>query len=710
MRKKLFTLITLAGILYISQGCKQFSQKGYSYPETKKVDTIDTYFGHQVADPYRWLEDDQSAETKLWVEEQNKVTNAFLQKIPFRENIKTRLKDVWTYARQSTPKRKGDYQFYYRNDGTQNHSVLYVKKDGEDGERVLIDPNLFSDDGTISLASVSASKDGKFVAYAISKGGSDWREVFVKNVETGENLDDHLMWVKFSGFSWDKGGFYYNRYDAPASGSELSQKNTNQKVYYHKLNTKQDTDKLVHADPDNPQRNFDTAVDDSENYLLLSTSQSTKGNTLLIKDLKKNKDWLVADDNFITSSNYITTVNNQIWILTNNDAPKYRLMSINPEKPAREYWSEIIAETENVLKGISVSRDYIIAHYMTDVQSKLKVFDKKGLFLSDIELPQTGSVNSIETNKTNNIIYYSFNAYTVPEQVISYDIDNKKENKEFIPNVDFNPDNYETKLVFITAQDGAQIPLSIVHKKGLLLNSANPTLLYGYGGFNIVYPPRFDARLVPWLENGGVYVNAHIRGGGEYGEEWYRAGIKMNKQRVFDDFILAAEKLIEMGYTSNKKLAIIGGSNGGLLVGAVANQRPDLFKVALPAVGVMDMLRYQKFTIGWAWAGDYGRSDDSEEMFRYIYAYSPLHNIPSTKNFPAVLVTTADHDDRVVPAHSFKYIATLQEKYKGKRPVMIRIETKAGHGAGKPISMQIEEVADRWAFALYNMGESYQKD
>jgi prolyl oligopeptidase len=678
-----------------------------TYPTTIKVDSIDTYFGHQVADPYRWLENDQSPETKAWVEAQNNVTNTYLQKIPFRENIKKRLQSVWSYTRQTAPIKKGDNQFYYRNNGTQNHSVLYVKNIIDSTERVLIDPNTFSDDGTISLGSISISKDGKYVAYAISKGGSDWREVYVKEVETGVDLPDQLNWVKFSDFSWDKDGFYYNRYEAPAEGSELSQTNTNQKVYYHTLNTSQNKDLLVHQDAEFPEHNFGVEVDETGDYLLLSTSQSTKGNTLAIQNKSSKSQWTLADNDFLTSSEYITTVDGQFWVLTNYDASRYRVMAINPTAPELVNWIEVIPEESDLLKEVSVSRDFIVAHYMVDVQSKLKVFDKKGKFLFDIKTPESGGVSSLEANGKDNQIYFTFNSYTVPEQVLSFNLENQTLQTEFVPKVDFASDDYETKLIFVEAQDGAQVPMTIVHKKGLQLNGNNPTLLYGYGGFNVIYPPRFDPRLVPWLENGGIYVNAHIRGGGEYGDGWYTSGIKMNKQRVFDDFVLVAEKLIEKGYTNSEKLAIFGGSNGGLLVGAVANQRPDLFKVVLPAVGVMDMLRYQYFTIGWAWAGDYGRSDDSEEMFNYLHAYSPLHNIPTTNKFPAVLVTTGDHDDRVVPAHSFKYIATLQEKYTGSNPLLIRIETKAGHGAGKPISMQIDEVADRWAFVLFNMGETY---
>ncbi|WP_026473579.1 prolyl oligopeptidase family serine peptidase [Alkaliflexus imshenetskii] len=706
--KILYTPFFLILMLVVfTSACKQKVNPTFSYPITTKVDTVDFYFGHAVADPYRWLEDDMAAETKAWVNAQNNVTNSFLNSIPFRDDIKKRLADVWSYTRQNAPKLKGDYIFYSRHDGVNNHAVFYAKNIKDGIERVLINPNLFSEDGTTSLAATSISNDGKYVAYAISKGGSDWREVFIREVATGIDLNDHLKWIKFSGLSWDEEGFYYNRYDEPMTGSELSASNENQKVFYHKLGQSQSENRLVFEDPKFPQRNFSAQTDETNRYLLLSTRQSTQGNTLAIKDLKSSGKWIEADNDFTTSNSYVATVNNQIWVLTNNEAPRYRLMAINPRNAAVENWTEIIPETGDVLSAVNTTANFIIAHYIVDVESKLKVFDKKGTHLFDVELTDSGTVSGLETFTDDDKIYFNFASYTLPDKVYAYELKSRALSVEFEPDVEFDSDSFETKRVFVEAQDGAQVPLFIVHKKGMVLDGNNPALLYGYGGFNVVQMPRFDARLIPWLENGGIYISAHIRGGGEYGESWYRAGIRKNKQRVFDDFILAAEYLIKSGYTNSTKLAIMGGSNGGLLVGAVANQRPELFRVALPAVGVMDMLRYQYFTIGWAWAGDYGRSDDSEEMFKYLYAYSPLHNIPQGNIYPATMVTTADHDDRVVPAHSFKYIAALQESYSGTNPVVIRIETKAGHGAGKPISMQIDEVADRWAFTLYNMGLQY---
>lgn len=707
MKAKLTMALTVIFILVMITACKQKSS--IQYPTTAKVDSVDIYFGHKIADPYRWLEDDNSAETKEWVKAQNKVTNQYLNRIPFKEKIKKRLSEVWTYERLSAPSKKGDNLFYYKHDGVKNHPILYVKNSNTQEEKILIDPNLFSEDGTTSLAGASVSENGKYIAYAISKGGSDWREVYIREVESTKDLEDHLQWIKFSDLSWDTHGFYYSRYDEPKQGGELSASNTFQKVFYHKMGTPQSQDKIVYQDLEKSQQTYSTKVSDNNEFLLLYTGESTQGNTVLIKNLKKNSNWVLSDSNIVSETYYIATIGNQLIFLTNQDAPRYKLVAVNPQQPEIGNWKDLIPEEGDVLKEATVTQDYIIAHYMVDAQSQLKVYDRQGNFLHNIELPtSTGAVTGIEPIKDRNKIYYTFTSYTIPHRVIEYNIENKESTSYFEPKVDFNPEEYVTKLVFVAAEDGAQIPLHIVHKKGLSLNGQSPTLLYGYGGFNIVYQPGFDVRILPWLENGGVYVNAHIRGGGEYGDGWYRGGIKMQKQRVFDDFILAAEYLIDTGYTKPEKLAIMGGSNGGLLVGAVANQRPELFKVALPAVGVMDMLRYQYFTIGWAWAGDYGRSDDSPEMFSYLLSYSPLHNIPKGNIFPATLITTADHDDRVVPAHSFKYAATLQENYSGENPVLIRIETKAGHGAGKPVSMQIEEVADKWAFTLYNMGVDFK--
>lgn len=707
MKTKLTTTLFIIFTISLIMSCKQ--KTSLKYPKATKVDSTDIYFGIEIADPYRWLENNNSTETKEWINAENKITNQYLNQIPFKNKIKNRLTEVWAYEKLSTPSKKGDYIFYYKHDGAQNHPILYVKNIHTQDEKVLIDPNLFSDDGTTSLAGTSVSIDGKHIAYSISKGGSDWREVFVLEVESGDKLTDHLKWIKFSDLSWDNDGFFYSRYDEPKEGDELSATNNFQKVYYHKLGTPQSDDKIIFENPNKAQLTYSAEVSENQDFLILYTSESTQGNTVHIKNLKKEGEWILVDANIISENYYIATINNRLVFLTNQDADRYKLVSINPHNPSIENWEDLILEENNVLKGAKATQNYIVAHYMVDAQSELKVFNTNGEYLHTINLPtSTGAVTGIESLKKENKIYYTFTSYTTPHTVMEYNLNNKESDTYFKPNVDFNSQEYTTKLVFVPAEDGAQIPLHIVHKKDLVLNGQSPTILYGYGGFNIVYQPGFDVRIIPWLENGGIYVNAHIRGGGEYGEGWYRAGIKLEKQRVFDDFILAAEHLIEAGYTSSEKLAIMGGSNGGLLVGAVANQRPELFKVALPAVGVMDMLRYQHFTIGWAWAGDYGRSDDSPEMFRYLLNYSPLHNIPKGDLFPATLITTADHDDRVVPAHSFKYAATLQENYTGKNPVLIRIETKAGHGAGKPISMQIEEVADKWAFTLYNMGDNFQ--
>lgn len=700
--QKLTLILSIATIIFMSSCNKQ---KSIQYPQTATVDVEDDYFGHKILDPYRWLEDDNSEETKQWVEAQNKVTNNFLNKIPFKNKIKKRLQDVWAYERVSAPTQKGDYIFYYKHDGVKNHAILYVENKENNEERILIDPNSFSQDGTSSLATVSISEDGKLVAYAVSAGGSDWREIFVKNVDSGENLEDNIKWVKFSNISWDKNGFYYSRYNEPIEGAELSESNTFQKVFYHKLGTEQQQDVLIYENKDKPLQTYSATVCKDKKYLFINISESTSGNSVIFREINGKQEWQTLDSDIETDTYYISTLNGNFIFLTNTDAPRYKIVSVNPKSPTIEDWADLIPEANDVLKEATITKHKIIVHYMVDAESQVKVFDNKGKFFNKVELPtKSGSVSGIEDIDETDKIYFTFTSYTTPHQIIEYDANENSSSVYFKPDVDFNGDDYVTELIFIPAEDGAQVPLHIVYKKGTILNGESPTLLYGYGGFNIVYQPSFDVRLLPWLENGGIYVNAHIRGGGEYGEDWYRGGTKFYKQRVFDDFILSAEYLIKQGYTNPDKLAIMGGSNGGLLVGAVANQRPELFKVALPAVGVMDMLRYQYFTIGWAWAGDYGRSDDSEKMFSNLLKYSPLHNIPKGNKFPATLVFTADHDDRVVPAHSFKYAATLQNNYKGNNPVLIRIETNAGHGAGKPISMQIEEVADRWSFTLYNMG------
>lgn len=698
MNKKIFKLLI---ITIIMASCNK--TQNIKYPITKTVDVIDDYFGTKVPDPYRWLEDNNSADTKNWIKEQNKVTSKYLKGLSTKNKIKKRLQSIWAYDRISAPIQKGENIFYYKHDGVKNHAILYVKN-SDNKERILINPNNFSKDGTSSLATISISNDGKLIAYAISESGSDWREIYVKDVETGKNLSDHIRWVKFSNISWDDNGFFYSRYVKPNMNQELQESNKYQKVYYHKIGTEQSKDILIYEDKEKPLQTYIAVVCDDNKYLFLYISESTSGNKVYFKEINSNKEWQIIDDVTTTDTYYIATINGKFAFLTNSDAPRYKLSLINPQSPSIKYWEDIIPETSNVLKSAIKTKSNIVAHYMVDAESQLKVFGHKGEFKNIISLPSaSGSISSMEKIEESDRFYFTFTSYTTPHTIIKYDLAKNISATYFKPEVDFNPDNYITELVFVPAQDGAQIPLHIVYKKDINLNGTAPTVLYGYGGFNIVNQPSFNISLLPLLENGGIYVNAHIRGGGEYGEGWHKGGTKLNKQRVFDDFIISAEYLIKHGYTNSERLAIMGGSNGGLLVGAVANQRPELFRVALPAVGVMDMLRYHHFTIGWAWAGDYGRSDDNEKMFKYLYKYSPLHNIPKGEIFPATLIFTADHDDRVVPAHSFKYAAQLQNNYSGTNPVLIRIDQKAGHGLGKPVSMQIEEISDKWAFTFENM-------
>jgi len=675
-----------------------------NYPISKKVDTTDTYFKTTVADPYRWLEDDNSDETKAWVVEQNKVTDEFLNTIPFKAKIKERLTEVWNYPKVGVPFKKGDLYFHYRNDGLQNQSVLYVQSNLEDEARVLLDPNNLSEDGTVALASISVSNDSKYLAYLIARSGSDWNEVFVKDIATGENVSDHLKWIKFSGVSWYKDGFFYAAYDAPKAGTELSNTNEFHKVYYHKLGNKQSEDELIYQDSKFPKRLYGVSVTDDEKYLILSAMSASHGNALYFKEVaKKEVDFKMITDELTYEHNIIDDVNGSLLMYTNNGAPKYRFVSVDVNNPSKENWKNVIAEKENVLSSVKLAGGKLVATYMKDAYSKIEILNMNGNFDYEFELPGIGTAGDFSGKKDENTAFYSFESFTSPEIAYKYNFDTKKSEVFYQPKINFNPDDFITEQKFYTSKDGTKVPMFIIYKKGLELDGNNPCLLYGYGGFNVSLTPYFTPRRLVWLENGGVYVVANLRGGGEFGENWHQAGTKLNKQNVFDDCITAAEYLIENKYTNSTKLALKGGSNGGLLVGAVINQRPDLFKVAIPEVGVMDMLRYHKFTIGWAWAGDYGTSEESEEMFNYLYKYSPIHNI-ADKDYPAVMVTTADHDDRVVPAHSFKYMATLQEKYQGSNPVVIRIESNAGHGAGMPTSKQIEEYADIWSFIFYNMG------
>jgi prolyl oligopeptidase len=688
-------------LFLISMGCTQ--HKTYTYPETAKGDVVDNYHGTEVPDPYRWLEDDTSDETAAWVKAENEVTFAYLATIPFRDALKERMTEIWNYPKMGTPFKEGDLYFYSYNTGLQNQSIVYKKKSLDEEGEVFLDPNSFSDDGTVALAGLSFSNDHRYAAYGISKGGSDWREFYVKEVATGDDLDDHIEWIKNSGVSWYKNGFYYTRYETPAKGDELKAENKNAKIFYHTLGTPQSADLLVYEDPAHPDRSFYMGVTEDEKYIMLIGYESTSGNSLAFKEAGlEDTPFTWLDEDFDDDYSPIGNNGKMLYVLTNNDAPLYRLVGINLDNPVRENWVDIIPEQGNVLESATLAGGKIIASYLQDASNAAYVYNLDGSMLHEVALPGIGSIGGFSGKMKDNTAFYSFTSFNYPTTTFKYNIVENIAEVFYTPEVDFDAEAYETEQVFYPSKDGTMIPMFIVHKKGLELDGTNPTLLYGYGGFNISETPSFSATRAVWLEQGGVFALANIRGGGEYGEAWHEAGTILNKQNVFDDFIAAAEYLIDEKYTSSKRLAIYGGSNGGLLIGAVINQRPDLFAVAIPMVGVMDMLRFHKFTIGRYWTVDYGSSDDPEQ-FKYLLGYSPLHNISSEKDYPAVLVTTGDHDDRVVPAHSFKYIATLQAKYKGNNPVMIRINTDAGHGAGKPTDMAIQEYADIWSFIYMNM-------
>lgn len=694
--------LAFLSLLLITMACKQ--QTSFQYPETRKGEVVDNYHGTEVADPYRWLEDDMSEETAAWVRAQNEVTFSYLESIPFRDAVKERMTEMWDYPKMGLPFKEGDHYFYTYNSGLQNQDIFYIK-DRLDGEgKVFLDPNTFSEDGTVALSAASVSNDHQYFAYGISRGGSDWQEFYIREIASGKDLEDHLQWIKFSGIGWFGNGFYYTRYDQPAEGDELKGENKNAKVYYHRVGTTQEEDRLVYEDPSHPDWNFSLQVTEDEQYLFLYVTESTSGNALAFRKAESvtgKFTWL--DKDFDNEFQVVGNKDHMIFVRTNLDAPRYKLIGIDIQRPERENWVDIIPEDEkNVLETATLAGGRIIATFLQDAYHIAGVFSLDGAFLHPITLPGIGSLAGISAKMKDKTAFYSFSSFNVPSTIFKYDVESNSSTVYYAPDVDFDGSNYETRQVFYESQDGTRVPMFIVHKKGLELDGNNPTLLYGYGGFNVTYSPSFSTTRAVWLEQGGVFALANIRGGGEYGEEWHRAGTVLNKQNVFDDFIAAAEYLIEHQYTSSKKLAIYGGSNGGLLIGAVINQRPDLFAAAIPMVGVMDMLRFHKFTIGRFWTVDYGSSDDPGQ-FRTLLGYSPLHNISEDLDYPAVLVTTGDHDDRVVPAHSFKYIATLQEKYHGPNPVMIRINTDAGHGAGKPTSKLIEEYADVWSFIWYNL-------
>ena len=692
-------------IMAVSSALATFGQNqniNMKYPQTNKGETVDVYFDNKVADPYRWLEDDKSAETGAWVKAQNEVTYKYLSQIPFRDLIKQRMEKLWNYEKISAPFKEGAYTYYYKNNGLQNQAVLY-RKDASGTESIFLDPNTFSKDGTTSLGGLDFSKDGSKVAYAISEGGSDWRKVIIMDAVSQKIIEDTIVDVKFSGVSW-KGneGFYYSSYDKP-KGSELSAKTDQHKLYFHKLGTAQKTDKVIFG-ADKKRRYVGGSVTDDNRYLVITAANSTYGNELYIKDLSKaNSPIVTIVDNFKSSNNIIENEGTKLFIDTDFNAPNKRIVTVDVNNPKPANWKNFIAETENVL-ATSTGGGYFFANYMKDAVSVVKQYDYSGKLIRQIELPGVGTAGGFGGKKKENTLYYSFTNYITPGSTFSFDATTGLSAVYQRPKVDFNSEEYESKQVFFTSKDGTKIPMIITHKKGLKLDGTNPTMLYGYGGFNISLTPSFSIANAVWMENGGVYAVPNLRGGGEYGKKWHDAGTKMQKQNVFDDFIAAAEYLIAEKYTSPNYLAIRGGSNGGLLVGAVMTQRPELIKVALPAVGVLDMLRYHTFTAGAGWAYDYGTAQDSKEMFNYLKAYSPVHNIQKGIQYPATMVTTGDHDDRVVPAHSFKFAAELQEKQTGSNPVLIRIDINAGHGAGKSVAATIQENVDIQAFTLYNMG------
>lgn len=706
MKKSIIPILLIVLITACNEDKKQQSST-LNYHKTKKVDTVDTYFGVEVADPYRWLEDDRSEETEKWVEAQNKVTYGYLDDIPFREELKERLSTLWNYEKVGAPYKEGDYTYFYKNDGLQNQYVLYRYKTGDDPDtaEIFLDPNTFSEDGTISLGGVSYSEDGKTVAYSISEGGSDWRKVLVMNAETKEIIEDTLVDIKFSGLAWrGNEGFYYSSYDKP-EGSELSAKTDQHKLYFHTLGTSQEEDELIFGGTEAEKHRYvNGGVTEDNKYLFVTASVSTSGNKLFLKDLTKpNSKFITILDHTDSDSYIMENEGAKLYIVTNLNAPNKKIVTVDASDPTPENWKDFIPETENVLSP-SKGGGSFFANYMVDAVSKVLQYDYDGNLIREVDLPGVGSAGGFGTKKEETHLYYSFTNYVTPGSIYKYDIAEGTSELYRKPQIDFNPENYESKQVFYTSKDGTKIPMIITHKKGLELDGNNPTILYGYGGFNISLTPNFSITNAVWMEQGGVYAVPNLRGGGEYGKDWHNAGIKMKKQNVFDDFIAAAEYLIENKYTSKDYLAIRGGSNGGLLVGATMTQRPDLMKVALPAVGVLDMLRYHTFTAGAGWAYDYGTAEDSKEMFEYLKGYSPLHNVEEGVEYPATLITTADHDDRVVPAHSFKFAAELQEKQSGSNPVLIRIETDAGHGAGTPVSKTIEQYADIYGFTLYNMG------
>ncbi|HLF20493.1 MAG TPA: prolyl oligopeptidase family serine peptidase [Bacteroidota bacterium] len=698
-----FRVLIAVAVLFLSAAAQKFQ-----YPVTKKVDQVDTYFGTKVADPYRWLEDETSPERSKWIDEQNKVTFGYLERIPFRAQVKQRLEKLFNYPRYNAPFRKGEYFFFRKNEGLQNQNVLYIQKGIDGSPEVLLDPNKFSADGTTRLGAFTVSKDGKWAAYGISRGGSDWQEYCTMDMSTRKTMPDTLKWVKFSGASWRGNGFYYSRYRVPESGKELTTKNENHMVYYHRVGTPQPQDELVYQDPGSPLRFHFVGTTEDERFAILDISEGSKGkkgNALFYRDESKEEKTFrpivaeISDDSY----NAIDNVGDKFLIQTNKNAPNWRVFLYDPVNPDEKNWNDVLPEKAEPLDGISTAGGKIFAQYLKDVTTRVYIYDIKGEFENEVELPALGTAGGFGGERDEKFVFYTFTSFIYPQAIYRYDLATRR--SSVFRTVDipgFDQSEFETKQVMYNSKDGTRVPMFIVHKKGLKLDGTNPTLLYGYGGFNITTSPSFSSTRLALLEQGFVYASANLRGGGEYGEKWHEAGMKLNKQNVFDDFIAAGEWLIANKYTSSQRLAVQGGSNGGLLVGTVINQRPELFKVALPAVGVMDMLRFHKFTIGYNWISDYGSSESSEAEFKALYAYSPYHNIHES-SYPATLITTADHDDRVVPAHSLKYAARIQEMHRGDNPVIIRVETRSGHGASST-TKQIEGLADTYSFLFYNIG------
>jgi len=703
---KKFTLFLVSSMALIScQPKEEPMEKKLTYPISTKVDVVDNYFGTDVPDPYRWLEEDTSKQTEAWVDAQIEVTNNYLATIPYKEKIKNRYEEIYNYAKVGAPRKVGDYFIYSKNDGLQNQSVYYYKLGEEGDDMVFIDPNTLSEDGTVSVNLMGNSQDKKYVAYGVNEAGSDWQKIKIREIATNTDLEDELKWVKFSGASWLNDGFFYSRYPAPKEGTEFSAENTFHAVYYHKLGDDQANDKLIFEDKNSPNMYHYGGTTEDKKYFVLYRASGTDGYECYYKNIEKGFDgeFVKLFTGFENKSNIVDHKDGFFYVLTDIDAPNYRLVKIDLTKPAKENWVDVIPQKENLLEGVGTAGGNLFASYLEKASTKVYQMIYTGELIREVEFPGVGTAGGFGGRVEDEELYYYYTSFNYPTSIFKYDIESGESKLFFKPELKFNPDDFVSKQVFYKSKDGTEVPMFLVHKKGIKLDGTNPTLLYGYGGFNISLTPSFSTANIILLENGGVYALANLRGGGEFGEDWHKAGMLEKKQNVFDDFLAAADYLVKEGYTSNQKLAIRGGSNGGLLVGACMTQAPEKFAVAFPAVGVMDMLRYHKFTVGWGWIPEYGCSDSSKTQFDFLYAYSPIHNLKPS-NYPATMISTADHDDRVVPAHSFKFAAQLQAVQQGDNPTIIRIEKKAGHGAGKPTSKIIEEQADIWSFMFWNTG------